>query len=75
MKYDTSDVVLAAYLVTIGYKVDSISIIELNKGIFHFKHVDESVIDNYMLAKGSVEPIKFNTNLKQLVTAVRQKCR
>lgn len=75
MKYETCDVVLAAYLLTTGYKVDSISIVESNRGVFHFKHVDESVLDNYMLAKGSVEPMDFNTKLKQLVTAVRQKCK
>lgn len=74
MKYKTHDIVLAAYLVTTGYKIDTISIISNNKGTFNFSHVDETVIDNYMLAKGSVEPITFNTNLKQLVTAVRMKC-
>lgn len=75
MKFETQDIVLAAYLITTGYKIDSIQIIDFNKGQFVFNRVDESIIDNYMLAKASVEPIKFNTNLKQLVTAVRQKCK
>lgn len=75
MKYDTNDIVLAAYLVTIGYNLDTIDIIGANKGSFYFIKVDESVIDNYMMGKGSVEPIAFNTNIRRMVTAVRQKCK
>ena len=75
MKFETHDIVLAAYLVTTGYKIDKISIIGPNKGNFHFMKVDKTVVSNFMIAKGSVEPHAFNSNLKVLVTAVRQQCK
>ena len=76
MRYETEDIVLAAYLMSQDpshYRVDDIKMGGNMKGIFVFNNIDQEVVDNFMLAKGTVEPIKFNTNLRQLVTAVRLK--
>ncbi len=75
MKYKTDDLIQAAYLVATGYVVEKIEVVGPMKGAFIFKHVDDSVVDNFLLGNATVEPMKFNTTLRQLVTAVRQKCK
>jgi len=68
---DTQDIVLAASLKVLGYRLDSIEKIG-NKGIFFFADVDESVINDYDLGNLRVEPISFNSAIKALTTASRR---
>jgi hypothetical protein len=72
MVYETNDLVLGAYLNTIGYKLSEIKSVN-NKGTFIFSNVDQAVIDDYYMGKARVDPVSFNTTLRQLVTAVRSK--
>jgi hypothetical protein len=68
---DTQDIVLAASLKVLGYRLDSIEKIG-NKGIFFFTDVDEKVITDYDLGNLRVEPISFNSAIKALTTASRR---
>jgi hypothetical protein len=68
---DTQDIVLAASLKVLGYRLDNIEKVG-NKGIFFFTDVDEKVITDYDLGKLRVEPISFNSAIKALTTASRR---
>jgi hypothetical protein len=68
---ETQDIVLAATLKVLGYRLDTIEKIG-NKGIFFFNDVDESVITDYDLGNLKVEPISFNSAIKALTTASRR---
>lgn len=68
---ETQDIVLAATLKVLGYRLDTIQKIG-NKGIFFFNAVDESVINDYDLGNLKVEPISFNSAIKALTTASRR---
>jgi hypothetical protein len=71
MNIDTQDIVLAASLKVLGYRLDSIEKIG-NKGIFFFTDVDEKAITDYDLGNLRVEPISFNSAIKALTTASRR---
>jgi hypothetical protein len=68
---ETQDIVLAAALKVLGFKIDHIEKIG-NKGIFHFTEVDESAINDYDLGNLRVEPVAFNSAIKALTTASRR---
>jgi hypothetical protein len=68
---ETQDILLAASLKFLGYRLDYIEKIG-NKGIFHFNEVDESVINDYDLGNLRVEPCAFNAALRALTTASRR---
>lgn len=68
---ETQDIVLAAALKVLGYRLDHIEKIG-NKGIFHFSNVEESTINDYDLGNLSVEPVAFNSAIKALTTASRR---
>lgn len=68
---ETQDIVLAATLKVLGYKLDTIEKVG-NKGIFFFNDVDEAVVNDYDLGKLKVEPISFNSAIKALTTASRR---
>ena len=68
---ETQDIVLAASLKVLGYKLDTIQKIG-NKGIFFFNEVDEEVINDYDLGNLRIEPIAFNSSIKALTTASRR---
>lgn len=68
---ETQDIVLAAALKVLGYRLDTIEKIG-NKGIFFFNDVDEDVINDYDLGNLSVEPVAFNSAIKALTTASRR---
>lgn len=68
---ETQDIVLAATLKVLGYRLDTIEKIG-NKGIFFFNSVDESIINDYDLGNLKVEPISFNSAIKALTTASRR---
>jgi hypothetical protein len=68
---ETQDIVLAATLKVLGYRLDHIEKVG-NKGIFHFVNVDEEVINDYDLGNLKVEPVAFNSAIKALTTASRR---
>ncbi len=70
-KIDTQDIVLAASLKVLGYRMDTIEKIG-NKGIFFFNEVDETVLNDYDLGNLRVEPVAFNSAIKALTTASRR---
>jgi hypothetical protein len=67
----TSDIVLAAALKVLGYKLDRIEK-SGNRGVFCFADVDEGVLAEFDLGKCLVEPVSFNNSIKSLTTAVRR---
>jgi len=68
---ETQDIVLAATLKVLGYRLDHIEKIG-NKGIFNFVLVDEEVVNDYDLGNLKVEPVAFNSAIKALTTASRR---
>lgn len=68
---ETQDIVLAAALKVLGYRLDHIEKVG-NKGIFHFVDVDDFAINNYDLGNLLVEPVAFNSAIKALTTASRR---
>jgi hypothetical protein len=68
---ETQDIVLAATLKVLGYRLDTIEKIG-NKGIFFFNDVDDSVVNDYDLGNLKVEPVSFNSAIKALTTASRR---
>lgn len=69
--FETSDIVLAAYLKTRGLCLENI-IKTGNKGVFVFYDIDEKVINDYDFGQASVEPRSLNNEIKALTTAVRR---
>jgi len=69
--FETTDIVLAAYL-----KVKSFRLVEIvkngNKGTFVFSGVTGGVIDEYDLGQALVEPRALNHEIKALTTAARR---
>jgi hypothetical protein len=70
-KFETTDIVLAAYLKTKGYKLIEI-LKNGNKGTFVYGNVDEETINEYDLGQASVEPKSLNYEIKALTTAARR---
>lgn len=68
---ETQDIVLAATLKVLGYRLDHIEKVG-NKGIFNFVEVDEVVVNDYDLGNLKVEPVSFNSAIKALTTASRR---
>lgn len=70
-RFETTDIVLAAYLKTLGYKLIEI-LKNGNKGTFVYESVDETLIDEYDLGGSLVEPKALNYEIKSLTTAARR---
>ena len=68
---ETQDIVLAATLKVLGYRLETIQKVG-NRGIFFFSDVDEAVVNNYDLGNLKVEPVSFNSAIKALTTASRR---
>jgi hypothetical protein len=68
---ETQDIVLAATLKVLGFRLDHIEKVG-NKGIFFFVDVLESVVTDYDLGNLKVEPVAFNSAIKALTTASRR---
>jgi hypothetical protein len=68
---ETQDIVLAATLKVLGYKLDTIEKIG-NKGIFFFNSVPINILSDYDLGSITVEPVAFNSAIKALTTASRR---
>lgn len=71
MELRTTDIILAAALKVLGAKMSHIEK-NGNKGTFVFESVDPKIVDDYDLGNLSVEPVAFNTAIKQLTTATRR---
>jgi hypothetical protein len=69
--FETTDIVLAAYLKTEGFKLIEI-LKNGNKGTFIFEGIDENIINEYDLGQSSVEPKSLNYEIKTLTTAARR---
>ena len=67
----TSDIVLAATLKVLGFKLSNIQK-NGNKGIFFFESVPDDIVNKYDIGGLSVEPIAFNAAIKALTTATRR---
>ena len=70
-RFETTDIVLAAYLKTKGYKLIDI-LKNGNKGTFVYGNVDDEVINAYDLGQALVEPKTLNYEIKALTTAARR---
>lgn len=68
---ETQDIVLAATLKVMGFRLETIQKIG-NKGIFFFSEVDENIVNDYDLGNLKVEPVSFNSAIKALTTASRR---
>lgn len=71
MELRTTDIILAASLKVLGSKMSHIEK-NGNKGTFIFEHVDTKLVEDYDLGNLLVEPVAFNTAIKQLTTATRR---
>lgn len=71
MELSTTDIILAAALKVLGVKMSHIEK-NGNKGTFVFLNVDQKIVDDYDLGNLRVEPVAFNTAIKQLTTATRR---
>lgn len=70
-RFETTDIVLAAYLKTRGFKLIEI-LKNGNKGTFVYTPVDDDIINEYDLGQASVEPKSLNYEIKALTTAARR---
>lgn len=68
---ETQDIVLAATLKVLGFRLDTIEKIG-NKGIFFFSDVSQQIVNDYDLGNLKVEPVAFNSAIKALTTASRR---
>lgn len=68
---ETQDIVLAATLKVLGFKLETIEKVG-NKGIFYFIDVPQNTISEYDLGDLRVEPVAFNSAIKALTTASRR---
>ena len=68
---ETQDIILAASLKVLGFKLETIENIG-NKGIFFFPEVPSQVLMDYDLGSVLVEPVAFNSAIKALTTATRR---
>ncbi len=69
--FSTTDIVLAAALKVLGYRLMSIDKMN-NKGTFFFDGVSDEVLGDYDIGKILVEPVAFNNAIKSLTTAARR---
>lgn len=70
-RFETTDIVLAAYLKTRGFKLLEI-LKNGNKGTFVYGNVEEEIINEYDLGQALVEPKALNYEIKALTTAARR---
>lgn len=68
---ETQDIVLAASLKVLGFKLNKIEK-EGNRGTFFFEKVQPIIVNDYHLGNVRVEPGAFNSAIKSLTTAARR---
>lgn len=69
--FDTTDIVLAAYLVTQKHTLSMVTM-RGNKGTFVFNGIDPAVITEFDLGNARAEPMELNTAIKRLTTMCRR---
>jgi hypothetical protein len=69
--FDTTDIVLAAYLFTVRCPLVKVTM-QGNRGTFQFSGVDPSLISTFDLGQALVEPATFNNSVKHLTSACRR---
>ena len=69
--YKTTDIVLAAVLKMLGYKLDSIEI-EGRRGTFIFVDVDPHSLDEYNYDGIRVEPKEFHAHVRTLSSTINR---
>jgi hypothetical protein len=70
-EYATTDIVLAATLKVMNFKLSRIDT-QGTKGIFYFTEVDKDVLTQYDMGLLLVEPITFNNAIRLLTVAVKR---
>lgn len=70
-RFETTDIILASYLKTKGYRLIEI-MKNGNKGTFVYGNVDADIINEYDLGQALVEPKALNYEIKALTTAARR---
>jgi len=70
-KFETVDIILAAYLKLKGYKLVEI-IKQGTRGTFVFSSVPIQVLEEYDLGNALVEPKMLNNEIRSLTTAARR---
>jgi hypothetical protein len=71
---ETTDIVLAATLLCLGYQLARIDVMmpDFKRGRFCFVDVPKLVYSDYQCKRLSVEPTLFNHHIKSLTTSVRE---
>lgn len=72
MKYETTNIVFAAYFRNVGYAISEIRL-DGRQGVFIFDDVEQSDIDAITLGSAHVEPVAFYDMIRQLTTVVKKK--
>lgn len=67
----TTDIVLAATLKVKGYTLDQIEK-DGKRGVFCFKEVPDTELEDFDLGKTLVEPVALNNAVKALTTAIKR---
>jgi hypothetical protein len=70
-RFETVDIVLAAYLKATGYKLSDI-IRQGNRGTFVFADIPTKVVTDYDLGAATVEPKSLSAEVRALTTAARR---
>ncbi len=70
-RFETVDIVLAAYLRATGYKLADI-IRQGNRGTFVFNDVPSKIVDDFYLGSALVEPKALSAEIRALTTAARR---
>lgn len=72
-EFRTTDIILAATLRELGYKLEGITRNGNSfKGIFIFNSIPEEVIKDFDLGETRVEPVSFNNTIKHLTNSVKR---
>ena len=67
---NTTNIVLAALLKLDGYRMVKITK-EGNRGTFHFEHVPQQELDDFLLGNALVEPTSFNNEIRSLTAVIK----
>lgn len=69
--FGTTDVALAAFLITHGYRCSQIQRAQ-SKGTFVFLDVDTDLIDQYDRDEAMVNPRQFYDNIRHVISTVKR---
>ena len=69
--FETIDIILAAYLKVLGYKLIEI-LKQGNRGTFVFEDIPENILEDYDLGNALTEPKALSNAIRSLTTAARR---